>query len=308
MATKRFASTSAMFVLLSSALVSGQANNRGTAPAHESVAKRPTESPSTTMRSWLPEKEIKVFRLIFVGTPVLSSDEQEVVAGLLAKLHYEDSKDGLKELRLRIEDAWQERGFFTVKVGDLAIQLLQDSAQQKTVAITAPVEAGTQYRLGGIGFNHNRQFSGPQLRSHFPLQENEIFDTHKIREGIESVRKQYGSRGFINFAVVPDTRIAEDQKLAYLTLDVDEGKQFRIGKVEIRALAPRPSQRLIQESGLVTGNVFDDDWLETFLEHNKSTLPAQTRACLDTERRINERESTVDLILDFRYCPAIAND
>ncbi len=207
-----------------------------------------------------------------------------------------------------VRDAWQHHGYYNVQVGDPDLDILQETEQEHLAQVTVKIDPGKQYRTKDISFSNNLQFHSLQLRDLVPVQDGEILDTHEIAEGIGALRKLYSERGFINFAAVPATQIDESRNRISLMLDLDEGKQFRVGKFEIRGMDPVLAQGLIADSGLAPGSIFNSRLLEAFFQRNKSLLPADASAEDATQRHIDEQAGTVDLIIDVRGCPVTTND
>ncbi len=268
-----------------------------------------------------PVKEMKVARLIFVGHPVVPLPLQDHIAKSLREHDYDDNKEGLDELLERVRDAWQEQGYFNVKVEYSGTQFLDEDSESRTVAMTVKVDGGKQYRLDEIHFGKTPtegagplpsaptvpeerwQFTAEQLRGFFPIQQGDIFDTHKIQRGLEELRKAYGARGFINFTTVPNPKIDEASDRITLLSEIEEGRQYRIGKVEVTGIDSETLRKLLQSSEIVTGNVFDLLRFEDFAKQSQSIL-SDFRAEDDVERRINEESSTVDLVFHVRGCDA----
>ena len=53
-----------------------------------------------------------------------------------------------------------------------------------------------------------------------------------MAKGLENLRKAYGELGDINFSAVPEQSIDEEKKTVSLEIDVDEGKQFSVRRIE----------------------------------------------------------------------------
>ncbi len=83
---------------------------------------------------------------------------------------------------------------------------------------------------------------------------------------------------------------------------IHEAAQFRVGKFEILGLDPSLAQALIDDSGLKPGSVFNAQQVKAFFERNKSLLPLDARPEENTEEILRERESIIDLTMDFRGC------
>jgi len=260
---------------------------------------------------------MKIAQLTFVGSPGLPPSVQEQIAKTLIEPIYDDPQQGQDEVIAQIRDAWQQQGYFTVKVVHSDSQTLEETPERKTVALTVNIDAGTQYRLSElrlepaasfdaarpvssarIGVEPRETATPEQLRTFFPIHKGDIFDTDKIRRGIEDLRKAYGAQGFINVLVLPKFKTDEANGLISAILEVHEGQQFHVGKVDVRGADPGISQSLAQ-SGLTSGSVFDASRLEEFLVRNKPIFPKGEEA---VQRHINEEENTIDLTFDVPDC------
>lgn len=266
-----------------------------------------------------PVKELKVARLIFVGEPALPLSKQDQIAKSLSSQDRNDDGEAQEELVDRLRDAWQQQGYFRAEVKLSGIQVLSEDADSKTVAITVNVAAGKQYRLDEIRFttdvynSGNRsvplappevggQFSANELRKFVPMNEGDLLDTHKIQVGIEELRKAYGARGFINMSVVPTFELDEKNNRVALNLEIEEGRQYRIGNIKLRGLDPLISGPLLQSFGLVGGNVFNATRLDDFYRAIPGVLPEAFSAEDLVERRLDDKNGTIDLLMSVP-CP-----
>jgi outer membrane protein assembly factor BamA len=254
-----------------------------------------------------PTPTIKIQRADFRGDVGLGGPELQQIAASLEKLSWDDDSDWVQEINDRVADAWRHRGYFQHKV-NVEQHELGRNAQTIDVGLTIHVDAGRQYRLGDMHFFNGKQFPAEQLRRLFPIHAGEVFDTHKIQRGIENLRKLYAGIGFINFTAVPDTQIDRQRQRITLTIDMEEGKQFHISNVSVAGLDSKLASRLLEESTLRTGEIFNQAKLEDFFTRNKAGLPPDARPEDDTERVINEADGTVSLrmnFLRFQGCPKL---
>ena len=101
--------------------------------------------------------------------------------------------------------------------------------------ITFDIDAGPQYRVGNITFKENHAIRDAKaLRDLFPIKDGDIFDGNLIAKGLDNLREAYSELGYINFASVPDTKLDDEKKLAFLDINVYEGKQFYMGRIEFQ--------------------------------------------------------------------------
>jgi len=215
----------------------------------------------------------------------------------------------------RVRAEYQNRGYFKVLVQNPKTEI-HDTGHQgfhipllqkgpgKAVDITMPIEEGDKYRLGSITFKNNKAVSNTRaLRSVFPIKDGDIFNRDKIAKGLEELRKQYGALGYINFTSVPDTQIDEDKKLVNLTIDVDEGKQFYVRRIEFQGNTTTRDKVIHREIALEEGQVYNSKlWELSLLRLNQLGYFEQLKPDdpNTTDRRLDEKNGTVDLTLKVK--------
>ena len=171
---------------------------------------------------------IKLNKIIFTGTPALSTSDQEDISAVLSKAAFKSRHEMNEELRSLVRDQWQQRGYFKIEVGEP--EITTDDEDRSLLTAIIWVEAGNQYRLGKLRLVKNTAFPAETLRSLFPIQTGDVFNTHKVGKGIEELRKLYGEIGYINMSVVPTTEQQEDENRVNLTMELDEGKPISRGQ------------------------------------------------------------------------------
>lgn len=201
--------------------------------------------------------------------------------------------DDFAEIGLR--GAWQDQGYFNVKVTAKAQSLGSDSEHERFV-VTAHVDEGLQYRLGQIQLVDGTAFPAEQLRNLIPMNDGDLFDVSKVREGIQALTKMYDSHGYIDFTAVPDTELADRAQLVSLVMRLDEQKQYRIGKINVVGTAPEIESVL--RSRFRQGDVFRPQVIEEFYKDYKSALPSGALP-EDVQIKRNGRDGTADLSFVF---------
>jgi hypothetical protein len=201
--------------------------------------------------------------------------------------------DVFAEIGLR--GAWQNLGYFNVKVTAKAQSLGSDSESQRFV-VTAHVDEGLQYRLGQIRFVNGAAFPAEQLRTLIPMNDGDLFDVSKVREGIHALTKMYASRGYIDFTAVPSTELADRAQLVSLVMRLDEQKQYRIGKIDVVGAAPGIEN--VVRSRFRQGDVVRPHVIEEFYKEFKSALPSGAVPG-DVEIKRSVRDGTADLSFVF---------
>ena len=172
---------------------------------------------------------------------------------------------------------------------------LPDRNSTHQFAVTFDIDAGPRYRLGRITFKGKHAFSDPKaLRELFPLKDGSILDRIAITKGLENLRYAYGELGYINFTPVPSTTFNDEKKLAFLEIDMDEGKKFYVSSIGIVGADPQ----VLNDLPLTKGQVYNVRLVNLFLR--KHVPGADVNDPRIQQRSLDERNGTVALVLDFR--------
>lgn len=247
--------------------------------------------------------EVSISEVIFSGFIQLPIVDQDRIASWIKRESHGDSVDEVIEEGLeQVRAGWQNRGYFKVLVSDDASTTTETLVGQRIV-LSAHVDEGLQYSLGGITFKNNKAISNTAaLRSVFPLKDGDLFSREKIAKGLDNLRKAYGQFGYINYTGVPDTTFDDEKKLAFLEINIDEGKQFYLTRVDIVGL-DGPSQRKVLKDMRV-GQIYNQRLFDLSLKKHASLLGIHHDDPWHVAKRLDERMGTVEIMLDARACPA----
>ena len=187
-----------------------------------------------------------------------------------------------------------DKGYFKSAV-TASTRQLQDKNCTHQFAVTFNIDAGLRYRLGRITFKGNHAISNTTaLRNLFPLKDGGILDRMAIAKGLENLRYAYGEFGYINFTPVPSTTFNDEKKIAFLEIDMDEGKQFYVSSIGILGADPQ----VLNDLPLTKGQIYNVRLIDLFLRKH---LPgADVNDPRIQQRSLDERNGTVALTFDFR--------
>jgi outer membrane protein insertion porin family len=215
----------------------------------------------------------------------------------------------------RVRAEFQNRGYFKVLVDDpktdihdtghagVHVPLLQKGLG-KSVDITMPIEEGERYHLGTITFKNNKAVADQRaLRSLFALKDGEIFSRDKVAKGLQNLTKAYGELGYINFTPVPNTTFDDEKKTINLEIDVDEGKQFYVRRIEFQGNTTTRDKVIRREIALEEGQIYNSRlWELSLLRLNQlgyfDQLKPDDPNTTDTKR--DEKNGQVDLTLKVK--------
>jgi outer membrane protein insertion porin family len=218
----------------------------------------------------------------------------------------------LEEDTERVRAEYQNRGYFKVIVNEPKTQMhdtghkgfhipLLQSGPGKAVDLTMPIEEGDKYRLGKITFKNNKAITNVNiLRAQFPIKDGDIFSREKIAKGLENLRKAYGTAGYINFTSIPGQTFDDEKMLISLEIDVDEGKQFYVRRIEFQGNTTTRDKVIRREMVLEEGGVYNSRLWELSLQRLNQLSYFDQLKPEDpniTDKRLDEKNGLVDLTL-----------
>ncbi len=221
----------------------------------------------------------------------------------------------LEEDKDRIRDFYQQRGYFTARVlehkvdivdtggGKFRIPVFYPNKPGKRANVAMTIEEGVKYKLGKVNFQGVKFFRTPEslFAPIFGMKEGDIFSTAKLRKGMEQFRKVYGEFGFLD--MVPEPNFEPDPKSGKLdlTLSVDEGKQFFVRRIDFAGNTTTRDKVIRRELLIDEGDLFNSRlWEISLLRLNQlgyfEVLKEQEAANITRDTRNN----TVDITLKVK--------
>lgn len=226
---------------------------------------------------------------------------------------YDASK--LEEDKDRIRVAYQEKGYFTARVLDhkltlvdtggkgFKIPLFKPNKPGKRADLTIPVEEGRLYHLNNITFSGVKLFRTPEtlMKPLFQMQQGDVFSTAKLRKGLENMRKLYGEFGYIDFVPEPSFDIIPNSDKIDLTLTADEGKQFFVRRIDFAGNTTTRDKVIRRELLLDEGDMFNSRlWDLSILRLNQLGYFEVLKEGEAADIKRNTQNNTVDITLKVK--------
>jgi outer membrane protein assembly factor BamA len=181
---------------------------------------------------------------------------------------FEDDSDEMGE---RVRYLFQNRGYFMAEVKSVKLKAVDPLGIPKPVTMEADVVEGPKFKVGEISFLGYRAFSADKLRQQFPLKIGAVFERNKVAAGLESLRKLYGTHGYLDMTAIPETQPGSNA-LMHLSITFQEGPQYRLDKVEFVGKKEMISRLQVQWK-LAAGSVYDAAYVDHYIETNRDFLP-----------------------------------
>ncbi len=222
---------------------------------------------------------------------------------------YDSSK--LEEDTERVRQAYRDKGYANAAVEQPKTQVRDEGglnwftfrpSKGKRIDIQMTIEEGERYHLGTITFTGNKQITNVKaLRATFPIKDGDWFSATLIGKGLDDLKKAYGSLGYINFGAVPTPRYDEQKKTVSWNIDIDEGKQFFVSRIEFQGNTVTRDRVIRRELLLDEGSVYNSQlWEYSLLRLNQLEYFAPLKVDQDSEAHQDPDAGTVDLLLKVK--------
>jgi outer membrane protein insertion porin family len=217
----------------------------------------------------------------------------------------------LEEDSERVRQAYRDKGYANAAVETPQTQIRDQGGlnwftfrpnKGKRIDIRLPIEEGARYRLGTITFTGaNPHFNLKALRATFPIKDGDFFNATDIQKGLENLKKAYGSLGYINFGAIPRPVYDDQKKTVSLAVDIDEGKQFYVSRIEVTGNTITRDRVIRRELMLDEGSVYNSQlWEYSLLRLNQLEYFEPLKVDQDSEAHQDPDNGTVDLLLKVK--------
>src|SRR5271167_1327600 len=222
---------------------------------------------------------------------------------------YDASK--LEEDAERVRQAYHDKGYYAANVGTPETRLRDESGlslitfrpkKGKRIDITLPIEEGERYRLGAITFSGNKAVSNTKaLRAQFAIKDGDWFNATAIGKGLENLHKAYGQLGYINFVGIPTPSVDEAKRIVNLNIDIDEGKQYYVSRIEFTGNTLTRDSVIRRELLLEEGQAYNSHLWELSLQRlNQLQYFEPLKVEEDSTPIRDDENSTVQLLLKVK--------
>jgi len=178
----------------------------------------------------------KVFRISFEGNSIASDARLAKFVkskpGVLWLFGGKLNRNQLDEDILRLTHYYRSLGFFNARVG----RELQ-AGDGTWVSIKYVIDEGQRFRVRNVSFVGNNAFTAEQLWPALKLKPTEseqpFYDEKQKASDTRNLTDAYGTQGFVFANVEAEIRFLEEPGLVDLVYRIEEGKQYRVGKINV---------------------------------------------------------------------------
>lgn len=213
-------------------------------------------------------------------------------------------KSALNKIQREIKQQYLARGNYAAEVDTQLIKL-----PRNRVAVKIKIHEGGIAKIKRLKINGNKAYSDATLlklldsgtKGKFSiLSSRDKYAKEKLVGDIDKLTSFYRDRGYLNFEVVStQVSLSKDKRSVFVNLNINEGDQYRVGKVKIVGDTGLSQKALKKIIVLKEGQVFSQSLLSETRKNLKTRLGKDGFAfsrigILPQVDRVNKR---VDLVL-----------
>ena len=149
------------------------------------------------------------------------------------------------------------------------------------------IKEGDQFRVGSIVIKGNQIIETGELEKLMKLRKGDVFNRDQLRRDVNSIMDKYDSmaRPFANVAPLFD--INQEKRTVALTVDIQEGGEVRIGRIDITGNSKTRDKVIRREMRLDEGDLYSKQALKRSYERINNLNFFETVDVVP-ERRRNE--------------------
>ncbi|MCK9419467.1 MAG: outer membrane protein assembly factor BamA [Nitrospirae bacterium] len=221
-------------------------------------------------------KKVRLQEVIIVGSKAIS--EKEIKAALKNQerwlfsfidrsgtLRTEELKEDLEIIR----NLYYNKGYIQVVVDDPVIEPeiytfrecyfwgpLKTFTRKSELVIRINIKEGEQFRVGSVTLKGNELIPDAELSKEIKLANGDVFSREVLRQDVGRIMDRYDSiaRPFAN--VIPQFNIDQDKKTVAIQIDIQEGGEVRIGRIDITGNSKTRDKVIRREMRLEEGDLY----------------------------------------------------
>lgn len=157
-----------------------------------------------------------------------------------------------------LKNFYQDNGYMDVSFGDP--QIVTIKGKKPHVKIIIPVKEGSVHRMGDVTVTGNTIFKSDAIIGKWPIKKGDVIRRKPIQSRLDNFSDAYRSLGYI-YAYVNPEYVNKEGNVTDVHVQIYEGDQFRLGKLEFQGNTATKDKVLRREIFLEEGDIMD---METF--------------------------------------------
>jgi outer membrane protein insertion porin family len=247
---------------------------------------------------------VRISEIDFEGNTVYSdfrlhwqmknTKETNLLFRILKKDIYNPAK--LEEDLEKVRELYRKAGYKNVLLGDPEVDV-EERGSKRRMQLTIPVEEGERFRFGEITIQGNEVYSDQALLRVFRNKPGTWLKEDLIDDGLESIRDLYSNTGYMFARVEPELK-ERDDNVADVIINIDEGDQFKVGRIDFDGNRRTMDKVLRRELRVQEGYVMNVAALRNSVYKINQLGYFQLNEEEPVKIDVHAEDETVDLVFD----------
>ena len=194
----------------------------------------------------------------------------------------------------RIKNFYQDYGYYDIAFGDPQVITVGKNTKKPRVKLIIPVKEGNIHTFGEVTVSGNTVYTSDQIIGQWPLKKGQTIRRKPIQARIDAFGDAYRGRGYI-YAYVNPEYVEKENNVIDVHIQVFEGDQFRLGRLEFQGNSTTKDKVLRREIFLEEGQIMD---METFKQSiYKLGQLGYFKVTDNPDFKVNPDSKTVDVLV-----------
>jgi len=248
-------------------------------------------------------REVKI-----VGNSELSREKIEAGFGVSPRTILD--RDKVSEGVEKVKKLYNDQGYVNAQI-EYAISL----AENNQAVVNLDIDEGKRLLIQKISFEGNRSFSESEFKGLMATKEKSILsyitnrgvlDQDILTNDVAILSAHYYDHGYVDHKI-DEPVILRRRDGIEVVIRVEEGEQYRVGKVEIGGDLIEDGEKMLQKVQLTTGQIFNGGRLRGDISNLSEIYSNKGFAFVQVEpmTKINPQEKTVDVALVITQGPPV---
>ncbi|HTM21739.1 MAG TPA: POTRA domain-containing protein, partial [Kofleriaceae bacterium] len=168
----------------------------------------------------------------------------------------------IKQNQQKIQDLYIEKGYYLAKI-DFEVKPVNEAE----VDVWFIIDESSKVEIRDVTFIGNKKISDAELEGVIStkkggalsfLSDSGVFSQEVFERDLMMVTAYYYDRGFLNVKLgTPQIRLSRDKRYMYLSITIDEGPVFSIGKIDFKGELIGPKADYYTRLTVASGDVFN---------------------------------------------------
>jgi outer membrane protein insertion porin family len=205
-------------------------------------------------------------------------------------------RSALEKIKAELQSVYASQGRYNAK-----IEAKVEPLEGNRVAVNIDIKEGKVALINHINIVGNTVYGDDELTDLFEsklpsmwswFSKSDRYSRERLSADIERMRSYYLDRGYINFNVTStQVSISPDKRSVFISINVSEGEQFKIGNISFRGELVVPLKELNNRMSIKSGDVF-----------------SRTKVSKSREDILNELGKSGYMFADVRPVPKVVGE